>query len=72
MASAAGQKVILKLNDIQVEIGEDVLGSTNCVPPCLGQVCVRAFRDDYGLDHCVIDYPHIGECIGDSVGLLIS
>lgn len=68
MAFDDGQKVVLKINDVQVEIGKVVLGNTNRVPPCNGQVFVRALRVDNGLDQLVIDYPHIRDCIGDNVG----
>lgn len=50
MAFDDGQKVVLKINDVQVEIGKVVLGNTNRVPPCNGQVFVRALRVDNGLD----------------------
>lgn len=68
MTFVVGQKVILKVNNLHVWIGKVVLRSTNCGPPHLGQVFVRAMRVDYGLNQLVINYPHIGNCIGNSVG----
>lgn len=50
MAFAMGQKFTLKMNDVRVEIGEVVSGSTNRGPPRYGQVFVRALRVDYGFD----------------------
>ena len=54
--------VILKTNDVRVGIGELFWGL---------QTIVKYLRSDYGLDQLVINYPHIGDCIGDSVGLPI-
>lgn len=68
MAFAAGQKIKLKMNDIQVGIGEVVFGSTNWYLPCSSQGFVKAQRLTSGLNQRAMYYAHIGDCIGDSVG----
>lgn len=68
MSFTAGQRVYFKLNDVQVGIGEVV--DSGCIQghALPGQVFIKALRVHYGLDQIVIDYPYVGDCIGDSVG----
>lgn len=68
MSFRAGQKVILKMNDVQIGIGEVVLGECNPETTRSGQIFIRALKVEYGLDQIVIDYPNNGDCIGDTAG----
>lgn len=53
------------MNDIQVGIGEIVNDGCNEGPLHLGHVFIKALRVDCGLEWATIDYPNVGNCIGD-------
>lgn len=56
MALVAGLKVILKMKDVHVGIGEVVSRSTNHGSPRLAQVFVTTLRVDCSIEQLVIDF----------------
>lgn len=68
MAFAMGQKIILEINDVHVNIGEIVVGVQNVYLHILVKCLLELWGLINDLNQLVTDYAHIGDCIGDSVG----